>query len=445
MPIQIIDNFNLTLSKPIDNRFVVGSQSFYTTKDSIGYKYPGMRIWDLNDGIPYVWTGTTFSSENSVSISGSGTPNYLAKFSSSNVIGNSLLFDNGTNIGISEASPTYKLDVDGDIRAQSGFIGDGSLITNINASSITSGNLGLSRIQLTPGVSGNILLHAGGSAQWVSPSSLSVGTASALQTTRTIWGQNFNGTGNITGNIVGAGTIQFGSQILKATISYNVNNARTLTVPSLSGNRTFAFIDESQTFSANNTFSGNNAFSGSNILKVADGTLSTPSIAFNGDIDTGIYRVNTNQFALVVGGVNMINIGSSGYTRAESGLDLRNGLHQYTTTSLSYSSGKNLIEAGEFVYTAGGIDVYQWWQRIGKSVSVSFKIVGTLSSSTPLNRPILKDSPILGIMNYGTGNYNTPGIVSSGGSGNFNWIIKNSSDGAIPSADLVMGFYSYLL
>jgi hypothetical protein len=438
MPIQIIDNFNLTLSKPIDNRFVVGSQSFYTTKDSIGYKYPGMRIWDLNDGIPYVWTGTTFSSENSVSISGSGTPNYLAKFSSSNVIDDSLLFDNGTNIGISEASPAYKLDVDGDIRAQSGFIGDGSLITNINASSITSGNLGLSRIQLTPGVSGNILLHAGGSAQWVSPSSLSVGTASALQTTRTIWGQNFNGTGNITGNIVGAGTIQFGSQILKATISYNVNNARTLTVPSLSGNRTFAFIDEPQTFSANNTFSG------SNILKVADGTLSTPSIAFNGDIDTGIYRVNTDQFALVAGGLNMINIGSSGYTRAQSGLDLRNGLHQYTTTSLSYSSGKNLIEAGEFVYNDGGIYyVYQWWQRIGKSVSVSFKIVGTLSSSTPLNRPILKDSPINGIMNYGPGNYNTPGIVAASG---FNWIIKNSSDGAILSADLVvMGFYSYLL
>jgi len=201
MPIQIIDNFNLTLAKPIDNRFVVGSQSFYTTKDSIGYKYPGMRIWDLNDGIPYVWTGTTFSSESSVSISGSGTPNYLAKFNSSNIIDDSLLFDDGANIGISETSPSHKLDVNGVIRAQSGFTGDGSLITNINASSITSGNLSLARIQLTPGVSGNILLHAGGSAQWVSPSSLSVGTASALQTTRTIWGQNFNGTGNITGNM----------------------------------------------------------------------------------------------------------------------------------------------------------------------------------------------------------------------------------------------------
>jgi hypothetical protein len=45
-------------------------------------------------------------------------------------------------------------------------------------------------------------------------------------------------------------------------------------------------------------------------------------------------------------------------------------------------------------------------------------------------------------MNYGTGNYNTSGIVAASG---YNWIIKNSSDGAISSADLVMGFYSYLL
>lgn len=38
-------------------------------------------------------------------IGGSGTTNYLAKFSASGVIANSLLFDNGTNVGIGTASP----------------------------------------------------------------------------------------------------------------------------------------------------------------------------------------------------------------------------------------------------------------------------------------------------------------------------------------------------
>jgi hypothetical protein len=50
MAIQIIDNFNISVAKPIDDRFVVGPQSFYTDKNDIPYKYSGIRVWDLNDG-----------------------------------------------------------------------------------------------------------------------------------------------------------------------------------------------------------------------------------------------------------------------------------------------------------------------------------------------------------------------------------------------------------
>ena len=61
MSIQIIDNFELSLAKPIDNRFVVGSLSFYTNKDSIPLKYNGLRIYDTTDSTPYIWTGATWS------------------------------------------------------------------------------------------------------------------------------------------------------------------------------------------------------------------------------------------------------------------------------------------------------------------------------------------------------------------------------------------------
>ncbi len=49
-------------------------------------------------------------------VTGTGTTNYLAKFTSSSVVGDSSIFDNGTNVGIGTASPSQDLHVDGNAR-----------------------------------------------------------------------------------------------------------------------------------------------------------------------------------------------------------------------------------------------------------------------------------------------------------------------------------------
>ena len=46
-------------------------------------------------------------------IGGSGTTNYVSKFTASGVLGNSLIWDNGTNVGIGNTNTSYTLDVSG--------------------------------------------------------------------------------------------------------------------------------------------------------------------------------------------------------------------------------------------------------------------------------------------------------------------------------------------
>jgi len=52
-------------------------------------------------------------------VTGTGTTNYVSKFTGTSTVGNSQIFDNGTNVGIGTTSPGAKLDVSGIARATS--------------------------------------------------------------------------------------------------------------------------------------------------------------------------------------------------------------------------------------------------------------------------------------------------------------------------------------
>ncbi|MCH9717778.1 MAG: hypothetical protein K0U52_11945, partial [Gammaproteobacteria bacterium] len=55
-------------------------------------------------------------------VTGTGTTNYLSKFTGSSAIGDSLVFDNGTNVGVGTASPTEKLTVEGRVHVNEGTV-----------------------------------------------------------------------------------------------------------------------------------------------------------------------------------------------------------------------------------------------------------------------------------------------------------------------------------
>lgn len=81
-------------------------------------------------------------------ISGSGTTNYVTKFTGSEEVGNSQIFDNGTNVGIGTATPITKFQVEGSVFAgfsggDGGYLSVGSDFAQCMVQSPTTPNIGM--------------------------------------------------------------------------------------------------------------------------------------------------------------------------------------------------------------------------------------------------------------------------------------------------------------
>src|SRR3989344_5442857 len=89
-------------------------------------------------------------------LGGGGTVNYVGKFTGTGTIGNSLIFDNGTNVGIGATTPTFKLDIDAGT-SESGLrlLGSNTLRTylNIQHTNRTAGNYGALNFRFDSGAS----------------------------------------------------------------------------------------------------------------------------------------------------------------------------------------------------------------------------------------------------------------------------------------------------
>lgn len=317
MSIQLITGFTVNNSTPLDNRIVASGS---IARNSIPYKYVGMRVFDTSNNRGYYYNGSTFSAEITDQVS--GTAGYVPLFTSQNYIGSSgvfqfntgtekrigvgtnnplgtntymqfggmnvgedpnwssgqslplniikgtnaiiaynwylngfspgyfnsskgsssinfgndqgdlrifnrpggpsgmvqtVYFSSGNKVGIgsnwsSVTLPTEALDVTGNIKTNGFFKGDGSQITNISYSQLSGTAPGTASYAHLSGTAS--YAHRSGTASYANLA----GTASAIPT-RTIWGQSFNGTGNITGNMVVSGTLRINSESVGPTFS----------------------------------------------------------------------------------------------------------------------------------------------------------------------------------------------------------------------------------
>jgi Chaperone of endosialidase len=85
-----------------------------------------------------VFSGALIVPVNSLSVTGSaaGTANYVSKFLSGTTLGNSQIFDNGSNVGVGTVSPVSKLTIAGEAGITGGWAGGG----NVNGLFLGFGN-----------------------------------------------------------------------------------------------------------------------------------------------------------------------------------------------------------------------------------------------------------------------------------------------------------------
>lgn len=111
MSINIIDNFSVNVSKPIDAKIVVADAA---ARIAISYKYIGLRTYQIDNGKFYYWDGSFWIDENSNLIGTSGigvTGSFLYWSTYGTASNSSSLYFSASNIGVNDADPKEALQV----------------------------------------------------------------------------------------------------------------------------------------------------------------------------------------------------------------------------------------------------------------------------------------------------------------------------------------------
>jgi hypothetical protein len=254
-------------------------------------------------------------------IGGSGTTNYVAKFSSSSAITNSLIFDNGTNVGIGTTSPTDSigygraLDIQSATGAalylrdsdapttQYGFIAydgndNGLKINNENSSGFIRFNTaGSERMRITSG--GNVGIGTGSPASYtlLDVNGQTIFRGNPILTSGNAFKfNNYYNSGTVTDRAVAtgyagqiyfdtsAGYISFQNSSSSSSADTNVTNTERMRITS-DGNVEMQGTNSSAKFRFWRNYSGNN-----------------PGLSFYNTSGTEVFAFNGNNGSLAISG-----------------------------------------------------------------------------------------------------------------------------------------------
>jgi hypothetical protein len=208
-------------------------------------------------------------------IGGSGTANYVAKFTDATTIGNSQIYDNGTNVGIGTTSPVEKLQVAGNVNIDNRlFVRSGS------------GWAGSPTISLAIGDNDTGL-------NWISDGNLAIYTNNAERV-------RIDSSGN-----VGIGTT---SPTQKLDVNGNIR-IRSLNCT------TYANGGKLTTDASGNVTCADDIGGGGGIswpLLAPDGTAAAPSYSFTNNSNMGMFRAGANILAFSTAGTERLRIDGNG-------------------------------------------------------------------------------------------------------------------------------------
>jgi hypothetical protein len=230
----------------------------------------------------------------------SGTTNYVSKFTGTNTVGNSQIFDNGTNVGIGTATPAQKLDVNGYITSERFYpYNSGSTYIYGDTAGLVIGGSGYFYAQQSGGsYFQNIARFRGG---------ISNDTATYLD----IQG----GTSNITyfNGSIGIGTTSPTNplHILRSANSILLDGVKVSRDPSTTSSAIFNAFDGTTNIISN---SGSTSSFPSILFRTSDNTTTNELMRITGSGNVGIGTTSPAHKLSVVGqGTGIAHIGDAGF------------------------------------------------------------------------------------------------------------------------------------